>query len=450
MNPHIFRQYDVRGLVDEDLTEEVVTNLGRAYGTFLQRLGLKNVVLGRDVRLSSTRLRDDLVEGILSTGCTVIDIGVVPTPVLYFSIVHLEKDGGVMITGSHNPIEYNGFKMCRGVLSIYGDDIQQLRGIIESGRFTSGKGQQDVYDIVPEYIRNIEGKIKIERPIKMVIDAGNGTAGEIAPRIFEDLGCHVVKLYCEPDGRFPNHLPDPTVPEYLKDLISKVHQEEADIGIGYDGDADRLGAVDEKGEIVWGDKLLALYARDILRNEKGAKIVFDVKCSQGLVDDITANGGVPVMWKTGHSLLKAKMKEEGAPVGGEMSGHMFFGDNYGYDDAIYASARLVRILSESNRPFSVMTADIPRYYSTPEIRVECSEDKKFEIVDDVKNYFKKTYETIDIDGVRILFKDGWGLVRASNTQPILVMRCEAGTEERLLEIEKIIIDKLREYPSVKV
>lgn len=450
MNPHIFRQYDVRGLVDEDLTEEVVTNLGRAYGTFLQRLGLKNVVLGRDVRLSSTRLRDDLMEGILSTGCTVIDIGVVPTPVLYFSIVHLEKDGGVMITGSHNPIEYNGFKMCRGVLSIYGDDIQQLRGIIESGRFTSGKGQQDVYDIVPEYIRNIEGKIKIERPIKMVIDAGNGTAGEIAPRIFEDLGCHVVKLYCEPDGRFPNHLPDPTVPEYLKDLISKVHQEEADIGIGYDGDADRLGAVDEKGEIVWGDKLLALYARDILRNEKGAKIVFDVKCSQGLVDDITANGGVPVMWKTGHSLLKAKMKEEGAPVGGEMSGHMFFGDNYGYDDAIYASARLVRILSESNRPFSVMTADIPRYYSTPEIRVECSEDKKFEIVDDVKNYFKKTYETIDIDGVRILFKDGWGLVRASNTQPILVMRCEAGTEERLLEIEKIIIDKLREYPSVKV
>ncbi|UCE17934.1 MAG: phosphomannomutase/phosphoglucomutase [Gemmatimonadota bacterium] len=450
MNPHIFRQYDVRGLVDEDLTEEVVTNLGRAYGTFLQRLGLKNVVLGRDVRLSSTRLRDDLMEGILSTGCTVIDIGVVPTPVLYFSIVHLEKDGGVMITGSHNPIEYNGFKMCRGVLSIYGDDIQQLRGIIESGRFTSGKGQQDVYDIVPEYIRNIEGKIKIERPIKMVIDAGNGTAGEIAPRIFEDLGCHVVKLYCEPDGRFPNHLPDPTVPEYLKDLISKVHQEEADIGIGYDGDADRLGAVDEKGEIVWGDKLLALYARDILRNEKGSKIVFDVKCSQGLVDDITANGGVPVMWKTGHSLLKAKMKEEGAPVGGEMSGHMFFGDNYGYDDAIYASARLVRILSESNRPFSVMTADIPRYYSTPEIRVECSEDKKFEIVDDVKNYFKKTYETIDIDGVRILFKDGWGLVRASNTQPILVMRCEAGTEERLLEIEKIIIDKLREYPSVKV
>lgn len=450
MNPHIFRQYDVRGLVDEDLTDEVVTNLGRAYGTYLQHSGLKSVVVGRDVRLSSPRLRDALVKGILATGCDVTDVGVVPTPVLYFSIVHLKKDGGVMITGSHNPTEYNGFKLCKGVMSIYGEEIQKLRKIAERGEYATGEGQPDTYETLPGYIQQIESKIKIGRPIKIVIDAGNGTAGEGAPRIFEDLGCRVVKLYCEPDGRFPHHLPDPTIPEYMEDLIFRVRQEGADVGIGYDGDADRLGAVDEQGAIVWGDKLLALYAREILAREKGAKIIFDVKCSQGLVEDIEAHGGVPVMWKTGHSLLKAKMREEDAPVAGEMSGHMFFADNYGYDDAIYASARLVQILSKGTRPLSTMVAEVPSYYSTPEIRAECTEEEKFKIVEEVKAYFKGKYETIDIDGVRVLFGDGWGLVRASNTQPILVLRCEARTEARLKEIERIITNKLKEYPSVKL
>jgi phosphomannomutase/phosphoglucomutase len=449
MNPHIFRQYDVRGLVSEDLTEEVVTNLGRAYGTYLKRSHLNRVVVGRDVRLSSPGLRDLLIEGLVSTGCDVTDVGVVPTPVLYYSIVRLKRDGGIMITGSHNPIEYNGFKICRGSLSIYGDEIQELRKIIEGGHYATGKGVGDTYEILPEYIQEITGKITVHRPLKMVIDAGNGTAGEVAPLIFEGLGCQVVKLYCEPDGRFPNHLPDPTVPKYIEDLISTVKREGADVGIGYDGDADRIGAVDEKGNIIWGDTLLAIFAREVLQKEKGAKIVFDVKCSQGLVDDIEAHGGVPVMWKTGHSLLKAKMKEESAPLGGEMSGHMFFADNYGYDDAIYASARLVQVLSKGSESLSAMVGDIPKYYSTPEIRVECSEEHKFEIVEEIKAYFQSRYETIDIDGVRVLFGDGWGLVRASNTQPLLVMRCEARTQARLEEIEEIITAQLKTYPSVK-
>lgn len=450
MNPHIFRQYDVRGLIETDLTDDVVRQLGKAYGTYLRGDNLNRVVVGRDVRLSSSGLRDVLIEGIVSTGCDVTDVGVVPTPVLYYSIVRLKKDGGVMITGSHNPIEYNGFKVCRGSMSMYGDEIQMLRKIIEDGQYAGGRGSRDTYEIIPDYRQEIQSKITIHRPLKMVIDAGNGTAGEVAPPIFEALGCQVVKLYCEPDGRFPNHLPDPTVPKYIEDLIATVRREGADVGIGYDGDADRIGAVDETGEIIWGDKLLAIYAREVLEKNKGTKIVFDVKCSQGLIDDIEAHGGVPVMWKTGHSLLKAKMKEEGAPLGGEMSGHMFFAENYGYDDAIYASARLLQILSKGSASLSTVVDDIPKYYSTPEIRVECSEEEKFDIVEDMKTYFQSQYDTIDIDGVRVLFGDGWGLVRASNTQPILVLRCEARTQERLNEIERIMTEQLKAYPSVNI
>lgn len=451
MNPEIFREYDIRGLADQELTNEVVYDLGRAFGTHMRRRELQELAVGRDVRLSSPRIRETLIEGLLSTGCNVTDLGVIPTPVFYFSIIHYGKDGGMMITGSHNPVEYNGFKVCRGPTTIYGEEIQELRRLVEAQDFISGSGRLDFRDPVEEYLRELEQRISVARPLKVVIDAGNGTAGPIATRLFQDLGCEVTPLYCEPDGRFPHHLPDPTIPECLQDLMYKVREEEADVGIGYDGDADRIGAVDDRGQIVWGDKLLALYAREVLEGTPGAKIIFDVKCSQGLVEDIEAHGGVPLMWKTGHSLIKARMREEGALLGGEMSGHMFFADNYyGYDDAIFASGRLVQLLSRTPKRFSELVAEAPAYYATPEIRVGCPDQEKFRIVEEVRDYFQSRYQTIDIDGVRVLFGDGWGLVRASNTQPILVLRFEARAEERLREIQETVLQRLREYPEVEL
>ncbi len=349
MNPLIFREYDIRGIVDKDLTEDMVEQIGRAYGTFIQKVQGSEVVIGRDVRLSSEAFSKALTKGITATGCNVLDVGVVPTPVLYFSIIHYEKSGGVMITGSHNPIEYNGFKLCRGISSIYGREIQELRALIEGNKFVSGAGTVDTNNPIPAYLDTIASRVKIEKPLKVVVDAGNGTGGKLAPELFRRLGCTVIELYCEPDGRFPNHLPDPTVPEFLTDLIRTVEQEKADLGIGLDGDADRIGAIDNKGNIIWGDILLALYAREILK-EGNRRVVFDVKCSQGLIEDVEAHGGTPVMWKTGHSLIKKKMKEDDAPLAGEMSGHMFFADNYyGYDDAIFAGARLLELLSKTEK-----------------------------------------------------------------------------------------------------
>lgn len=455
----IFREYDIRGIADSDLTNENVTLIGKAFGTYMLAQGRKRLVIGRDLRLSSARLRDALVEGMMSSGVHLVDIGVVPTPTQYFAIVHYQAEGGVMITGSHNPREYNGFKMSTGlkhddghvsVGAIYGKDIQRLYQIIQTGKFASGKGSLETVDVVPDYIQAIKQRVQLGKKLKIVIDPGNGCGALFAPKLWREMGCEVVCLYCEPDGTFPNHLPDPTVMKYIKDLREKVVAVKADLGIGYDGDADRLGIIDNLGRPVFADKLVALFARDTLRRHPKARIVFDVKCSQALPEFIEASGGVPIMWKTGHSLLKAKMQEEHAPLAGEMSGHIFIGDGYfGFDDAIFCSGRMMQILTASGKTMAQLHDEVPAFVSTPEIRVDTTDEEKFKIVADLVAYFKKSHNVVDIDGARVLFGDGWGLVRASNTQPVLVMRFEAKTAERLREIARLFSEKLREYPSVK-
>jgi phosphomannomutase / phosphoglucomutase len=449
INPSIFREYDIRGLHETELTPDTVGLIGRAVGTELLRRNESLMAVGRDVRVSSTRLRDNLIEGLLATGIDVVDVGEVPTPALYFSILKLDAGGGVQITGSHNPVEFNGFKMCHGLASIYGEQIQGLRRLIEDEDFETGAGTLSEHDILGDYVADIESRADIGRPLKLVIDAGNGCASEIAPALFERLGCEVVPLYCKIDGSFPNHLPDPTVPKYLVDLIAKVKETGADIGIGYDGDADRIGAIDGLGRIIPGDRLLAIFARDILARFPGSPIIFDVKCSQALPEDIEAHGGNPVMWKTGHSLIKARMTETGAPAAGEMSGHIFFKDGFhGYDDAIYGSIRLAGILSRDERTLAEIADSIPSYVSTAEIRVPTTDEDKFRIVAELVEAFRQEYDVIDIDGVRVLFGDGWGLVRASNTQPVMVMRFEARSLERLEQIAEIMLEKIRAYPTV--
>jgi phosphomannomutase/phosphoglucomutase len=452
MNPHIFREYDIRGLVDKDLTPEVVELLGKGFGTYLQRNTQGRVVtVGYDIRLSSPEFCRAICKGIASTGCNVINIGLSATPLLYYSLFELNPDGGVMITGSHNPPEFNGFKLCMGKTTLYGEQIQQVRQIIEDQDFIAGVGQISEADVIASYINLLKNKIKLGRKLKVVIDCGNGSAGIVAPQLIKELGCELVELYCEPDGHFPNHHPDPTVPKFIADLIATVKQEQADVGIAYDGDADRIGVVDEQGNILWGDQLMILYSRDILAHRPGATIIYEVKCSQNLGQDVSRHGGKPIMWKTGHSLIKQKMKEEGAALAGEMSGHMFFADDYfGYDDAVYASCRLLQLLSHTDQPLSQMLADVPKTYSTPEIRVECADEDKFHIIEEIMSYFKERYEVIDVDGVRIVFPDGWGLVRASNTQPVLVLRFEAGSETGLSEIKQTVLNKLAEYPAVSL
>lgn len=408
------------------------------------------MAVGRDVRLSSEHLKEVLVSGILETGCDVTDVGELPTPALYFSIFHLNADGGAMITGSHNPVEFNGFKLCgRDAASIYGSEIQTLRERMEQRRFVQGEGTSSHAETLPAYIRTIQERIHLERPLKIVVDAGNGSTSEVGPVILRGIGCEVIPLYCEVDGRFPNHLPDPTIPEYVRDLQRKVIETQADLGVGYDGDGDRIGVIDDTGKILWGDRLLALYARDVLSRLPGSTILFDVKCSQALVEDIQAHGGAPLMGRTGHSLIKAKMKEIGAPVAGEMSGHMFFAENYfGYDDALYASARLLEFLSRTSAKLSEIAAELPPYEATPEIRVDCADEEKFDVVEQIKATFRRDHEVIDIDGVRVLFGDAWALVRASNTQPVLVLRFEARTRERLREIVRLVVEILDQYPAV--
>lgn len=452
INPFIFREYDIRGIVEIDLTERVVELIGKSFGTYLQRQGGKKVSVGGDVRLSTERFRAALIKGLTSTGIDVIDIGVVPTPVQYFSLFRLTVDGGIMITGSHNPPEFNGFKMSVGQSSIYGADIQKLREIIEKEDFLTGTGKVRKVNIIQDYIKDIAKRLDIKGKVKVVFDCGNGSASLVIEDLMKALGINAYFMYCEPDGTFPNHHPDPTIVEYIADLREQVLKLKADIGIAFDGDADRLGVIDDKGEIIWGDRLLILFARSILKEKKGQKIIFEVKCSQALPEAIEAAGGEPIMWKTGHSLLKKKMKESGAVIGGEMSGHLFFADRYyGYDDAIYAAARLIELLSNEGKKASELLADVPQYFTTPEIRLEVdSDEEKFEISRKAVEYFKKNYEVIDVDGVRILFGDGWGLVRASNTQPVLVLRFEARTPERLKEIQDLVIHKLREFGKIKI
>lgn len=451
VNPNIFREYDIRGIADQDLNDEAVERIGRAYGTLMARRGHKTISVGRDVRLSSERIQNAVTRGITATGLNVIQIGRVTTPITYFSIVNLKTDGSVMITGSHNPIEYNGLKMNEGLMSVYGEDIRALYRLIQKEDFETGEGTVTRKNVVPAYKAMLKERIQIQKPFKIVVDAGNGTAGPIAPGLLEELGCEVICMYCEPDGTFPNHLPDPTVLKYVKDLRERVLSEKADFGLGYDGDSDRVGVVDNNGRVIFADQVLALLARDVLSRNPEADILFDVKCSQMLPEEIEKAGGNPVMWKTGHSLLKAKMKETGAPLAGEMSGHIFFKDGYfGYDDGIYVSFRLVQYLSEQTKTLAELIDELPQYHATPEIRITCPDEDKFHVVEQLTNDFKKEFKVIDVDGARVEFGDGWGLVRVSNTQPILVLRFEAKTEGRLNEIRDLFRERLSKFPAVKV
>jgi phosphomannomutase / phosphoglucomutase len=447
MNQQVFREYDIRGVVEEDFDDDFIVNLGRAYATVLLEAGKHTITLGRDCRLSSDALRDLLLEGLLPAGINVVDIGVVPTPLLYFSVLHWKMDGGAMITGSHNAAEYNGFKLGVGPTTIFGEEIQRVRRIIETNAFkTAGtKGTLSERPVTPNYNEYIKANITLKPGMKVAVDGGNGCGGVIAAPLMRAMGVETVELYIEMDGNFPHHHPDPTVEDNMRDLQAAVKKSGAQVGIAYDGDADRIGAVDENGRIVWGDELLVVYSRSILKERPGAAIIGDVKCSRRLYEDVARNGGRPIMWKTGHSLIKSKLKQENAALAGEMSGHMFFNDRYyGFDDAIYSSFRLLEILSREGRGLGALLADLPQTKFTPEIRLDCPDDQKFEVVRKATEYFRANYETIGIDGARVNFPGGWGLVRASNTQPALVVRFEANDDRTLNEIRNIFERKLTE------
>ncbi|AEH22329.1 phosphoglucomutase/phosphomannomutase alpha/beta/alpha domain III [Thermodesulfobacterium geofontis OPF15] len=447
ISPYIFREYDIRGKVGEDFTEEVVKEIGKAYGTIIRRKGGRKICCGRDGRLSSSSLQEALIEGILSTGIEVINIGICPTPVMYFSLFAFEdSDGGIQVTGSHNPPEFNGLKICVGKDTIFGPQIQEIRKIIEKKDYEKGNGKIEEREILNKYIDYVCNNIELKRPLKVVLDPGNGVCSLTAPEIFKRLGCEVECLFCEIDGTFPNHFPDPVVPENLKWLKDKVLKGGYEVGFGYDGDGDRLGVIDEKGNIIWGDQLLIILAKDLLKKYPGAKIIGEVKCSRTLYETIAKLGGIPIMWKTGHSLIKNKMKEEKALLAGEMSGHIFFADKwFGFDDGVYASLRLIEILSQNNIPLSEYLKDIPKMYSTPEIRKECPDEVKFKVVERlIKKFKNEGLNVIDVDGARIEFKEGWALVRASNTQPVLVLRFEAETEEFLKRLQDIVYKSLEE------
>lgn len=439
LKPTIFREYDIRGVADVELHSAGIEQLGRALGTYLRGKAGPRVSLGRDTRLSSPRLHDALLRGLVASGCEVTDIGVVPTPVLYYSCFHLKSDGGVMITGSHNPPEFNGFKTVCGASTIHGDAIQEVRRIIERGDFAEGAGSAREADVVTPYVAEVARQFHFARRIKVVVDAGNGTGGPVMRRILAGLDVDATEMYFEMDGNFPNHHPDPTVPANLAALIAKVKETGASLGIAFDGDTDRIGAVDENGTVVWGDQLMIVYGREILSRKPGATFIGEVKCSQLMYDDLKRRGGNPIMWKTGHSLIKAKMKETHAELAGEMSGHMFFADRYyGFDDALYAACRLIEIVAASGRPLSAQLADLPKTVTTPEIRFDCPDELKFEVVRRATEVLRAKYPTVDVDGVRVIFPEGWGLVRASNTQPVLVMRFEAPTPELLEQYHRAV------------
>lgn len=455
----LFREYDLRGIVGDELTDPIAEQVGRAYCTYVKDRGVKTITVGRDGRLSSPGLFKSLVKGLLAGGINVIDIGICPSPLVYFSLHQLPVDGGIMITGSHNAAEYNGFKICVGKEAIHGESIQELRRVMEAGQFVKGQGTLSEHAIIPDYLAYLKKSFAgvDAKSLHIVIDCGNGAASLVAREALELLGCRVTGLYCDLDGRFPNHHPDPTVLENLDELVAAVVRHNADVGIGYDGDADRIGTIDEKGQVLWGDRLMVVYSRDILAKKPGSTIISEVKASQCLYDDIARQGGRPIMWKTGHSLIKSKMKSEQAVLAGEMSGHMFFADRYfGYDDAIYASCRLVEILARTGKSLSSLVADLPVTSVTPEIRVDMPDIIKFDVVKSVQDHlanFAKSGEplgpkkltlrdVITIDGVRAVFEGGWGLIRASNTQPALVLRFEAVSAEHLNDIRAVIEGEL--------
>ncbi len=440
-SPTIFREYDVRGVADVDLTSDAVEAIARAFGTRLRQRAGARAALGRDCRLSSERLAAAARAGLVATGVDVVDLGTVPTPLAYFAASTLEVDGVCVITGSHNPPEYNGLKVGIGAAMLHGEEIQDLRRVAERGRFARGRGVASSYDVVPAYQEAVRQRLRLgaRRP-KVVLDAGTGTGGVVAVPLLRSLGVHVEALFTDMDGRFPNHHADPTVEENLAPLRERVRAVGADLGIAYDGDADRVGAVDEQGNVLWGDQLVLLFARALLEEHPGAAVVGEVKCSMNLFDDVARRGGRPFMWRAGHSLIRAKMREEGALLAGEMSGHVFFADRwFGFDDGIYTSARLVELLSRTDAPLSGLLADLPPTFSSPEVRIACREDKKFDVVRRAQEWFSERYETITVDGARVTFPDGWGLVRASNTQPLLVLRFEARSAARLAEIEALVI-----------
>jgi phosphomannomutase/phosphoglucomutase len=445
LNPDIFRQYDIRGKVGEDLTDDAVAILGRAMGSYLCHQGARKISLACDNRHSSERFSAILKDELSKSGLDVLDFGMVPTPVFYYTLFEFDVEGGIMITGSHNPPEFNGFKIADHQTTIFGDEIKKIADLAERGRFTVGKGKIETVDAKASYIDRVSRDVRIGEDLNVAVDCGNGTAGVIVPDLFAKYAFHTEFLFCQPDGGFPNHHPDPTVPENLQALIGTVKTGSLDAGIAYDGDADRIGVIDEQGDIIWGDKLLIILAREVISRNPGARVIFEVKCSQALVEAIEDAGGVPVMWKTGHSLIKNKMKSEGALLAGEMSGHIFFKDRYyGYDDAIYAGLRLLEILSKHDGSLSSLLAGIRKYYATPEIRVDCPDKEKFLIVERLRPLLESKYEIVDIDGVRITFPDGWGLVRASNTQPVLVLRFEATSAARLEEMKGEILGMLQD------
>lgn len=442
---HVFREYDIRGIADTEFTDGFVTSLGRAFAALMLAENKTKISVGHDMRPSSERLKKALLAGLTSGGLDVVDLGLVPTPVLYFSVSHLKLDAGICITGSHNPVEYNGFKMHLAQRPFFGAEIQKMREIIERGAYSSGQGSVTKASIIPEYQDCVQSIFKFKRRLKVVVDSGHGMGGVVAPELIRRLGHEVIELYSNLDPAFPDHHPDPSEPHNLEDVRKKVLETGADFGIAFDGDADRIGVVDEKGGILPGDKILLLCARAILKKKPGATIIGDVKCSQTVYEDIQKRGGNPVMWKTGHSLIKAKMKETHAELAGEMSGHIFFVDRwFGFDDAIYGACRVLEIADEDARPLSQHLADLPELFSTPEIRVDCPDQVKFALVKKAVEHFKKTHRVIDTDGARILFDGGWGLVRASNTQPVLVMRFEAQSEEKLLAIRSLVEKTIQE------
>ena len=447
MKSHIFRQYDIRGIVGEDLDAEVTEAVGRAFGSRV-RLDSSSrsptVAVGYDNRLTSPSLADGLIAGIRSAGVDVVDVGTVPTPVLYWSEVTLGADAGVQITGSHNPPEWNGIKMTHGGSSLYGDAIQDLLLSINESDFTSGSGGYERVTVLDRYVDDIAGRFNLERPMRVAVDCGNGTGSILAVRLLEAIGVEVTPLFCESDPTFPNHHADPTVDDNLIDLIRSVESGNHDLGVAFDGDADRIGAIDDQGQIIRGDILLLLFGLDLLKKRgPGQKLIFDVKCSQVLPELFEKAGGEPIMWQTGHSLIKNKMRETGALLAGELSGHIMIADDYlGFDDALYDACRLIEIISRSGRTLSEMVSDFPEYRSTPEIRIDVTEDQKWTVVSEALAYFKEKYDVISVDGVRILFGDGWALLRASNTQPVIVARFEARSESRLMEIRTEIAEWL--------
>ena len=450
LNQYIFREYDIRGKVSDDFPPELVEALGKGFGTYIKRSGGQEIALSGDVRLTTPDLMEQFKTGVLSTGVDVIKIGILPTPANYYSMFSLGVAGAVQITGSHNPPEFNGFKLSRDKKAVFGEAIQEIRVIIEKEDYETGEGTEASYDILTKYKRMIASKIDIKKPMKVVMDCGNAAGAICAPEIFKNLNVDLTELYCDVDGTFPNHHPDPTVKENLADLIDLVKKGSYDIGLAFDGDADRVGVVDETGDIIWADQLLALFLPEVV--EEGDEILYDVKCSQALEEMIVKYGGKPVMWKTGHSLIKQRMSELNCKLGGEMSGHIFFADDYfGYDDAIYVAARIVQTLSRTDQKLSQLKAELPKYYSTPEMRLEVeSDEEKFRIAKEAVAYFTENYDCSTVDGVRIKFGDGWGLVRSSNTQPVIVCRFEANTAERMEEIQSIVMNKLQEIGTLKV